>query len=103
MRSNRAASSASWSTVHDQTWTRSSSKTQHRIPEGYVIALCLKNGFVLAGVAEINANPIDDETPNVHNMLPQLKEGNESLKVIGESDRMTLKFVKPAQTSISTR
>jgi predicted methyltransferase len=80
-----------------------SSKTQHRIPEGYVIALCLKNGFVLAGVAEINANPIDDETPNVHNMLPQLKEGNESLKVIGESDRMTLKFVKPAQTSISTR
>ena len=80
-----------------------SSKNTHRIPEGYVIALGLKNGFVLAGVSEINANPKDDETLNVHRMLPELAGGNESLKAIGESDRMTLKFVKPTQTSASTR
>jgi predicted methyltransferase len=72
-----------------------SSKNLHRLPEGYVIALGLKNGFVLAGVAEINANPKDDESVNVHRLLPDLAGGNESLKPIGESDRMTLKFVKP--------
>jgi len=76
-----------------------SSKNLHRIPEGYVIALGLKNGFVLADVSEINANPKDDETLNVHRLLPELAGGNESLKPIGESDRMTLKFVKTAQSS----
>jgi predicted methyltransferase len=75
-----------------------SSKNLHRIPEGYVIALGLKNGFVLAGISQINANPNDDETLNVHSMLPELAGSNESLKAIGESDRMTLKFVKPLQT-----
>jgi predicted methyltransferase len=74
-----------------------SSKNLHRIPEGYVIALGLKNGFVLAGVSEINANSNDDETVNVHRLLPELAGSNESLKAIGESDRMTLKFVKPLQ------
>jgi len=75
-----------------------SSKTLHRIPEGYIIALGLKTGFVLAGVSEINANRKDDETLNVHRLLPQSKGGNEKLKAIGESDRMTLKFVKPQAT-----
>jgi predicted methyltransferase len=74
-----------------------SSRTLHRIPEGYVIALALKNGFVLAGIAQINANPNDDETLNVHDLLPELGGDNESLRAIGESDRMTLKFVKPLQ------
>ena len=80
-----------------------SSKMLHRIPEGYIIALGLKTGFVLAGVSEINANPKDDETINVHRLLPQSKGGNEKLKAIGESDRMTLKFVKPLQTAPATR
>jgi predicted methyltransferase len=80
-----------------------SSKTLHRIPEDYIIALGLKNGFVLAGVSEINANPNDDESVNVHRLLPELKGGNESLKAIGESDRMTLKFVKPLETPPPTR
>lgn len=80
-----------------------SSKMLHRIPEDYVIALGLKNGLVLAGVSEINANPNDDETLNVHRLLPNLAGHNESLKAIGESDRMTLKFVKPLQPSPATR
>jgi predicted methyltransferase len=80
-----------------------SSKDLHRIPEGYVIALGLKNGFVLAGVSEINANSNDDETINVHRLLPELAGSNESLKAIGESDRMTVKFVKPLQTPSAKR
>jgi predicted methyltransferase len=43
----------------------------------------------------VNANPKDDETRNVHELLPELA-GGESLRAIGESDRMTLKFVKPS-------
>jgi len=74
-----------------------SSKELHRIPEGYVIALALKKGFVLAGISQVNANPKDVETINVHNLLPNLAGKNESLKAIGESDRMTLKFVKPSR------
>jgi predicted methyltransferase len=58
---------------------------------------------VLAGISEINANPNDDETVNVHRLLPDLAGGNESLKTIGESDRMTLKFVKPPQAPRPTR
>jgi len=79
-----------------------SSKTLHRIPEGYIIALGLKNGFALAGVSEINANPKDDETANVHRLLPEMKGRNEKLKAVGESDRMTLKFVKPLQVPATT-
>jgi len=75
-----------------------SSKTLHRIPEDYLIALALKTGFRLAGVSEINANPNDPEDINVHRLPPDLAgpEGeHEKMKVIGESDRMTLRFVKP--------
>jgi len=71
-----------------------SSKKLHRIAEGYVIALALKNGFVLAGISQINENLKDDETLKVHNLLPQLAGSNQRLKAIGESDRMTLKFAK---------
>jgi predicted methyltransferase len=75
-----------------------SSAGLHRIPEDYMIALALKTGFRLAGVSEINANPNDPEDINVHRLPPDLA-GPESehakMKAIGESDRMTLKFVKP--------
>jgi predicted methyltransferase len=64
--------------------------------------LGLKSGFRLAGVSEINANPKDPEDVNVHRLPPDL-DGPESerakMRVIGESDRMTLKFVKPAGTT----
>ncbi len=70
----------------------------HRIPEDHVIELGLKTGFKLAGVSEINANPKDDETLNVHRLPPDLSGPSgehATMRAIGESDRMTLKFVKP--------
>jgi predicted methyltransferase len=72
-----------------------SSDSLHRIPEDYMIQMGLKHGFQLAGVSEINANPKDDESVNVHTLPP---DGTDpKLKAIGESDRMTLRFVKPRQ------
>lgn len=77
---------------------KQSAKQLHRIPEDYLIELGLNTGFRLAGVSEINANPKDDHVVNVHHLPPDLR-GPESehakMKAIGESDRMTLKFVKP--------
>ena len=70
----------------------------HRIPEDYVIELGLKAGFQLAGASEINANPKDEETVNVHHLPPDLAgpaAEHARMLAIGESDRMTLKFVKP--------
>jgi len=70
----------------------------HRIPEDYVIELGLKTGFELAGVSEANANPKDPERVNVHRLPPDLSgppAEHPQMQAIGESDRMTLKFVKP--------
>jgi predicted methyltransferase len=70
----------------------------HRIPEDYLITLGLKTGFRLAGVSEIHANPNDPEDINVHRLPPDLAgpdDEHAKMKAIGESDRMTLKFVKP--------
>lgn len=75
-----------------------SSKALHRIPEDYMIEAGLRAGFRLAGASEVNRNPKDPEDVNVHRLPPDLA-GPESehakMKAIGESDRMTLKFVKP--------
>lgn len=74
-----------------------SSKALHRLPEDYLIALGLKTGFRLDDVSEIHANPKDPETFNVHR-LPSDLAGRASehaaMQAIGESDRMTLRFVK---------
>lgn len=75
-----------------------SSKKLHRIPEDYLIALGLKSGFRLEGVSEINANPNDPEDINVHRLPPNLAgpdSEHAKLEKVGESDRMTLRFVKP--------
>jgi predicted methyltransferase len=77
---------------------RESSKNLHRIPEDYMIEAGLRAGFRLAGASEINANPKDPEDINVHRLPPDLAgpDGEHAkMKAIGESDRMTLKFVKP--------
>jgi len=70
----------------------------HRMPEAYVRQLGESVGFKLAATSEVNANPKDDHTLNVH-MLPPSLEGpaanHDKMRAIGESDRMTLKFVKP--------
>lgn len=70
----------------------------HRIPEDYIIAVALKTGFRLASVSEINANPKDPEDINVHRLPPDLSgpaAEHAKMQAIGESDRMTLRFVKP--------
>jgi predicted methyltransferase len=75
-----------------------SSKQLHRIPEDYLIALGLRTGFRLQAVSEINANPQDSESVNVHRLPPDLvgpKSEHAEMKAVGESDRMTLRFAKP--------
>jgi len=88
---------------------------QHRAPEsskvglnpktGYmkesqVIKIAKQAGFRLEAKSEINANPQDtaDHPGGVWALLPSLRSNDghkEQLRAIGESDRMTLKFVKP--------
>ena len=71
------------------------------VNEDYVIALAKKAGFELAEKSEINANPKDtkDYPKGVWTLPPTLRLGDadrDKYLAIGESDRMTLKFVKPA-------
>ena len=68
--------------------------------EAWVIEAAQKAGFKLAGQSEINANPKDtkDHPLGVWTLPPVLRQGDtdrEKYLAIGESDRMTLKFVKP--------
>jgi len=81
-----------------------SKATNHKsgyLHESYVIGLAKKAGFTLAEKSEINANPKDtaDHKSGVWALPPVLAnkdEDREKYVAIGESDRMTLKFVKPA-------
>ena len=71
------------------------------MPEAYVIELAEKAGFVLAARSELNANPKDttDHPEGVWTLPPSLRlqeKDREKYQAIGESDRMTLKFIKPA-------
>ena len=70
------------------------------VPEDYVIEHARAAGFELASRGEANANPRDGkEHPNgVWSLPPTLRGGaadRERFAAIGESDRMTLRFVKP--------
>jgi predicted methyltransferase len=86
---------------------------QHRLPEdgddsehsGYVkqswvVAMAESHGFRLVEASEINANPADtaDHPAGVWSLPPSLRDVEEADRAayleIGESDRMTLKFVK---------
>lgn len=69
------------------------------VRQDYMIKLAEEAGFKLAGASEINANPRDDRDHPVWNLPPTLREGEKERAkwlAIGESDRMTLKFIKPA-------
>jgi predicted methyltransferase len=84
----------------------------HRAPEGeptdgsrgyvteeQIIQLAAEAGFVLADKSEINANPKDtkDHPDGVWSLPPTLAGGEkdrDKYVQIGESDRMTLKFIK---------
>jgi len=88
---------------------------EHRLPESvtqtekadtgyvhqsYVIKMAEKAGFKLAAKSEINANPKDnaDHENGVWALPPVLTNKEKDVEkyiAIGESDRMTLKFVKP--------
>ncbi len=88
---------------------------EHRLPEsadaarertsGYVKTSTVRRlaeqaGFRLVAASEINANPRDtaDWAEGVWTLPPTLAlkdKDREKYLVIGESDRMTLKFVKP--------
>jgi len=88
---------------------------EHRLPEnakgiteaksGYmkrssVIAHATRAGFKLAGESSVNANPKDshDYPKGVWTLPPNYAEGDKDrarYAAIGESDRMTLKFIKP--------
>ena len=87
----------------------------HRLPEsastdreresGYikvstVRALAEKAGFQFAGASEVNANPKDttDWPQGVWTLPPTFAMGDkDKYAAIGESDRMTLRFVKPSR------
>lgn len=85
------------------------------VTEAHVIQLAQNAGFELAGSSEINANPADttDHPFGVWTLPPTARtrpysEGPDAhdpnfdrakYDAIGESDRMTLKFQKPAATA----
>jgi predicted methyltransferase len=69
------------------------------VPEAYVIKTLEAAGFKLDGKSDINANPKDtkDYPEGVWTLPPSLAQGDfdkDKYLAIGESDRMTLKFVK---------
>jgi len=70
------------------------------VKQSYVIEMAEKAGFKLAASSEINANPKDtaDHPRGVWTLPPRLAlddQDKDKYLAIGESDRMTLKFVKP--------
>jgi predicted methyltransferase len=70
------------------------------LSEDFVIALAKKAGFTLVARSDVNANAKDaHEWPEgVWTLPPTLRLGDKNRDLylaIGESDRMTLKFVKP--------
>ena len=70
------------------------------MPTDYIIKVAEQAGFKLADQSEINANPKDDRDhpKGVWTLPPTYALGDTDkakYEAIGESDRMTLKFVKP--------
>ncbi len=74
------------------------------VREDAVITLAEEAGFILAGKSDLNANPKDtkDYAKGVWTLPPSLamKDSDKARYLaIGESDRMTLKFLKPIKTA----
>ena len=70
------------------------------IKQSVIVAAAEKAGFELVDSSDINANPKDTANyeTGVWTLPPSLRLGEqdrEKYVAIGESDRMTLKFVKP--------
>jgi len=80
----------------DSNWLKSG-----YVPQSLAVKLAEKAGFKLEASSEINANPKDkaNHPGGVWALPPTLANGEtnkDSYLAIGESDRMTLKFRKPA-------
>jgi len=95
---HRAAKGATLDTVKDSGY----------LPVDYVVKLATDAGFELAASSEINANPKDtkDYPKGVWTLPPTFTLGAQDrarYAAIGESDRMTLRFVKPAQGAANPR
>jgi predicted methyltransferase len=79
------------------------------LPEKWLVEHVEAAGFKLAGKSEVNANPKDtkDYSAGVWALPPSLQLGDQDRAkylAIGESDRMTLKFVKaPEKDGDATR
>ena len=73
------------------------------VNQSHVLMLAKNAGFELIDSSEINANPADtkDYPKGLYSLPPSVKgstfnsELREKVLAIGESDRMTLKFIKP--------
>ena len=70
------------------------------VPQAWLIEQVEAAGFKLEATSEVNANPKDtaDHPGGVWALPPRLRHGEENRDkylAIGESDRMTLRFVKP--------
>gem|GEM_PF-167674 len=75
-------------------------KTSGYVKRSTVIRLAMAAGFQWAGTSDVNANPRDDHDhpDGVWDLPPTYKAGDKDkakYAAIGESDRMTLRFVKP--------
>ena len=86
---HRAAAGSSLATV----------KGSGYLPQAYVVQLATAAGFTLEAKSEVNANPADtrDYPQGVWTLPPTLALGDKDkarYEAIGESDRMTLRFVK---------
>lgn len=70
------------------------------VPQDWLVEQVEAAGFKLEATSEVNANPKDtaDHPGGVWALPPSLRHGDENRDkyvAIGESDRMTLRFVKP--------
>lgn len=80
----------------------SSSAVEGYLDEAYVIQAAELAGFELVASSELNANPADTKNypKGVYALPPTLAMGQYNkaqYMAIGESDRMTLKFIKPME------
>ncbi|ESS70138.1 hypothetical protein MGMO_125c00120 [Methyloglobulus morosus KoM1] len=77
------------------------------VSEDYIIALARKAGFEFLAKSEVNANPKDTKNypEGVWTLPPVLRlkdKDKAKYLAIGESDRMTIKFVKPQPKSLAS-
>ena len=80
--------------------TDEAQKSSGYMKQSFVIAAAEKAGFTLLAHSDVNLNPLDttDHEKGVWTLPPGLRLGEkdrEKYLTIGESSRMTLKFVKP--------